>query len=136
VITYVDASVVLRLLQGEADALESWTELMPVSSQLTKMECLRVIDRARISGATTDEVAGQHRATALAVLATFSLVPVSDATLERAADPFPTALGTLDAIHLATALQLRGEFPDLEFATHDRELAVAARAVGFAVHGA
>ena len=135
-ITYVDASVVLRLVQGEPGVLESWSDLTPVSSQLTRTECLRVIDRARITGATNDQVASHHRATALGVLATFSLAPVTDSTLERAADPFPTALGTLDAIHLATALQLREEFPDLEFATHDRELAIAARAVGFSVTGA
>jgi spermidine synthase len=31
-------------------------------------------------------------------------VDVSPAVLRRAADPFPTPLGTLDAIHLATAV--------------------------------
>jgi predicted nucleic acid-binding protein len=41
-----------------------------------------------------------------------------------------------DAIHLATALLVRPAFEDLALATHDRELATAARAVGFRVHGA
>ncbi len=64
------------------------------------------------------------------------LVALDRAVLRRASEPFPTPLGTLDAIHLATALywrDLKGE--DLTFATHDRQLAQAARMMGFAVVG-
>jgi hypothetical protein len=60
---------------------------------------------------------------------------MTDSVLARAADPFPTDLGSLDAIHLATALELRHEFPTLTFATHDRQLAIAALAMGFEVLG-
>ena len=48
----------------------------------------------------------------------------------------PTELGTLDAIHLATALlwtETTGE--SLAMATHDAALAIAARAHGLAVVG-
>ena len=55
--------------------------------------------------------------------------------LARAADPFPTMVGSLDAIHLASALLIRDDFEDLGFATHDQGLGTAARATGFAVHG-
>jgi hypothetical protein len=65
-----------------------------------------------------------------------SLVPLGPQVLERAADPFPTMLGSLDAIHLASALLVRDSFEELSVATHDHELAVAARAEGFRVHGA
>lgn len=44
-------------------------------------------------------------------------------------------IGSLDAIHLASALLVRPEFGDLSFATHDRELGLAARAVGLPVQG-
>src|SRR5438094_205007 len=54
----------------------------------------------------------------------------------RIAEPFPTSLGSLDAIHLASALLAREEFDDLLLATHDDELGIAAQAVGFTVHGA
>jgi predicted nucleic acid-binding protein len=84
---------------------------------------------------TDDDHAARDRAAVLDALSTFTLAAVTDTVLERASDPFPTALGTLDAIHLATALELRDLHPDLEFATHDRELAIAARAYGFAVSG-
>ena len=77
-----------------------------------------------------------QRAAVQDILATFLLVPMTPSVLERAADPFPTALGTLDAIHSATALALRADFPTLRFATHDLELATAARSMGFMVSGA
>jgi hypothetical protein len=55
--------------------------------------------------------------------------------LDRAAEAFPTSLGSLDAIHLASALLARTAISDLEFATHDDELGIAARAMGFGVVG-
>ncbi len=71
----------------------------------------------------------------LDVIDTFSLVAIGERILERATDPFPTTLGSPDAIHLASARLVRDRFEDLSLATHDVELAVAARAVGFRVHG-
>ncbi len=57
--------------------------------------------------------------------------------LRRASQPFPTPLGTLDAVHLATALLWRdSRVEDLALATHDRALALAARASGLTVVGA
>ena len=128
--------MLLRVIQGADGALESWQQISPVSSQLVRVECLRVIDRARARGATDDVTAASDRAAVLDAVSTFTLASVSNEVLERAADPFPTALGTMDAIHLATALELRDVYPDLMFATHDHELATAARAVGFSVVGA
>jgi hypothetical protein len=56
--------------------------------------------------------------------------------LERAAQPMPTELGTLDAIHLATALLWRDMTRnELVMATHDAALAVGARAHGLRVVG-
>jgi ABC-type lipoprotein export system ATPase subunit len=48
----------------------------------------------------------------------------------------PTSLGSLDAIHLATVLALAKELGEkLVIATHDRQLAAAAKAFGFDVVG-
>jgi hypothetical protein len=44
-------------------------------------------------------------------------------------------LGSLDAVHLASALLIRPDIPDLAFATHDVELGTAARAMDFEVLG-
>jgi len=56
--------------------------------------------------------------------------------LARASQPLPTPLGTLDAIHLATALLWQEkERKDLVMATHDMALGIAARACGLRVAG-
>jgi predicted nucleic acid-binding protein len=134
---YIDSSVVLRIVLGEPSRLRIWSKITnPVSSELIKLECLRTIDRARIRLGLADKAVSRQRAAALEVLERFSLVALDSTVLERASEPFPTLLGSLDAIHLTSALLARGEFDELSLATHDDELAVAARAVGFEVHGA
>ena len=133
--TYVDASVVLRIVLGERDPLATWRDVAPIASELVRVEALRTVDRVRSGFAIDADLAATRRAAILDTLRTFTIAPVTSGVLQRAANPFPTPLGTLDAIHLATAIELLDEFPDLDFATHDRELATAARAVGFAVTG-
>lgn len=134
---YVDSSVLLRVVLGEPGRLRVWQRVTAaVASELILLECLRTIDRARIQLRLEDEEVAYRRAAVLEGIEAFSLVPVGPPVLERAAEPFPTILGSLDAIHLASALLVRDQFDDLSLATHDHELAVAARAVGFRVHGA
>ncbi len=54
----------------------------------------------------------------------------------RAAQPTPTELGTLDAIHLASALLWKDEMRlDLFMATHDIALGLAAKAHGIKLIG-
>lgn len=63
------------------------------------------------------------------LIASLELVEPDSPVLDRAAQPMPTALGTLDAIHLSTALPWRenaGSAPVM--ATHDEALALGARA--------
>lgn len=133
---YVDSSIVLRVILGEPGALPGWTRIRrAVSSQLIRLECLRTIDRARIRLSLADADVAQRRASVLEVLEGFDMVPIDATVLDRAADPFPTTLGSLDAIHLASALQARAQIANLRLATHDTELATAARAVGFDVLG-
>jgi predicted nucleic acid-binding protein len=64
------------------------------------------------------------------------LVEVTSPVLARAAQPLPTELGTLDAIHLATALLWSERIgAGLVMATHDVALGTAARASGLRVVG-
>lgn len=132
---YVDSSVALRVLFDERDRLPRWADDQLISSELLRVECLKVIDRARVSHGLANEAAARLRADTLDLLTRISLVRVTSQLLERTAEPFPTMLRTLGAIHLATAVALRDEYPDLSLATHDRELGAAARAVGFVVVG-
>jgi predicted nucleic acid-binding protein len=133
---YVDSSVLLRIVLGEPDGLEIWPTITnPVSSELIRLECLRTIDRARHRLGLDDRRIAGYRADVLEAIDAFSLVALDSVVLERAAEPFPTALGSLDAIHLASALLVRDRIGGLAFATHDDELGTAARSTGFQVHG-
>ncbi len=133
----MDSSVLLRVVLGETGRLRSWSRITaPVASELIRLESLRTIDRARIRLGLEDREVADRRAAVLEAIEAFHLVALDRRVLERAAEPFPTMVGSLDAIHLATALLVRDRFEDLSLATHDQELAVAARAVGFSVHGA
>jgi len=131
---YIDSTVLLRVALGEPGALGSWFRIeRPTSSELVRIETLRTIDRARVQGRLDEEDVARLRADLLRTIDAFALVALSDAVKTRAAEPFPTSVGTLDAIHLASALLARERIPDLHFATHDVQLALAARAVGFDV---
>lgn len=133
---YVDSSVLLRVVLGEPGRLRIWPKIEnPVSSELIRLECLRTIDRARIRLRLRDVDVSRHRAEVLETIEAFDLIQLDSRVLERAAEPFPTMIGSLDAIHLASALLARAEFDDLALATHDGGLATAGRAVGFQVHG-
>lgn len=134
---YVDSSVLLRVILGEGEPLPSWARIdQALSSELIRLECLRTIDRARIEVALADDVVSRQRADVLEAIDTLSLIPLTTPVLERAAEPFPTLIGSLDAIHLASALLVREHYDELLFATHDQQLAVAARSMGFTVEGA
>ena len=133
---FVDSSVLLLIVLAEPGRLRQWASITrPLSSMLVRLECLRTIDRARVRLGLRDREVAHRREAVLDQLAGFDLVPLDPPILERAAEPFPTVLGSLDAIHLATALLARVRAPGLCVATHDEELATAARAVGFRVMG-
>ena len=133
---YVDSSVLLRIVLGEPEPLEAWASISnPISSELIRLECLRTIDRARIRLGLDDRRVARHRADVLEAIEAFTLVAVDRDVLDRASEPFPTSLGSLDAIHLASALLVRHEFDGLVFASHDVTLGIAASATGFRVHG-
>ena len=106
-----------------------------MASELVRVECLRTIDRARLAGRLDDATVASHRSGLLELLDGLELVGLEPAILDRAADPFPTSLLTLDALHLATALAIRDDVPSMAFATHDQSLGMAAAAMGFEVHG-
>ena len=135
---YVDSSVLLRRVLGQSDVLREFRLIRTsVASRILEVECLRTIDRLRVEGAISDIRLSLLREKIYENLATVELVEVTRTVLARAAHPTPTALGTLDAIHLASAIAWRErEGKNLVFATHDQSLALAARAQGFRVVGA
>ena len=136
-IAYVDASVLLRVVLAQPDSLREWSQIdQGVASALVMTESLRTLDRLRLRVSLSDAELAARRAKALELIASLHIVDVDQVVLERAAQPMPTELGTLDAIHLATALLWRDtEGEPLTMATHDTALAIAAKAHGLPVVG-
>lgn len=122
---YLDTSVFLAHVLGETrrppDRL--WSEVL-VSSRLLDYEAWTRVHAYGL-GATH----GSVMAEALRSLGFLELVPI---VLARARDPFPTAVRTLDALHLATLdfLQVNGFSPRI--LTWDRRLLQSAEAIGVA----
>lgn len=136
-IAYIDSSVVLRIVLGQPGRLTEWRHVIQgVASGLLEVECLRTIDRLRALGHLSVEDAVIRRETMFRILDGLDLIDLTPTILHRAAQPMPAPLGTLDAIHLATAELWREDRGGaLTFATHDRALALAARGSGFSVIG-
>lgn len=136
-IAYLDSSVLLRIVLGQPDRLAEWPAIRSgIGNSLVEVECLRTLDRFRLEQSLSDEELASRRETVFRLLGSMYLVGPSPSVLERASQPLPTSLGTLDAIHLSTALLWRDQVPgELVMATHDRALATAARACGFLILG-
>jgi predicted nucleic acid-binding protein len=133
---YFDSSVVLRVVLGEKGRLREWSRTSEaVTSEITRVECLRALDRLRLSGGLPERELARRRATALTVLSGIGTVRLNRAVLDRAAEPFPIHVRTLDALHIASALLVHSRLPALRFATHDVDLAQAAAAEGLVVVG-
>ncbi len=136
-IAYLDSSVILRVLLRQPDALREWNKIeLGVASILVQTECLRTLDRLRLRSKTSDEVIARRREGVYRIMEQLEIVEVNYTVLDRAAQPFATELGTLDAIHLASALlwqETSGQ--DVVMATHDEALARAARSMGLRVVG-
>lgn len=137
-IAYVDSSVILRVVLGQPGRLTAWNRIAKgIVSRLAEVECMRTMDRLRLAGSLTTEESALRREAIYQVLEGLDLVEITGAVLHRAAQPMAASLGSLDAIHLATAelwRETRGQ--EIVFATHDRVLGLGARASGFKVVGA
>ena len=136
-IAYVDSSVVSRVVMRQPNRLVGLeTSTQRLTSLLTQLECLQAIDKARLDeGLDQDEILAR-RLVLFQQLRRMSKIAVARSVIDRAGSSFPLPVKTLDAIHLATALQLRERrYRELVFATHDRQQGRAAAALGFEVIG-
>ena len=136
-IAYLDSSVVLRVVLGQRGSLREWKAIETgVASALLEVECLRTLDRLRLLKGIAEGEIARRREAIYRIVEALTVIEPTRPVLARAAQPFPVVLGTLDAIHLATALMWRERSDaDLLMATHDAALGLAARAVGFRVIG-
>ncbi len=116
---YVDTSALARVMLGEPGAEAIAAALAGherhLSSRLLGVELRRVALREGVP------------ALADALLAGVGLVPVDQSILSAAEAVAPTAVATLDAIHLVTALRLAEAGLLDALLTYDRRLADGAR---------
>jgi uncharacterized protein len=129
---YLDTSALVKLVRPELEskALTAWLNARAgeasVTSAVTEVELPRAIRRS--SPGRLPDVAA-----VLARLARFEIDAAVRATVAAYTDP---GLRSLDAIHLATADQLRSSGKTISgFVTYDSRLAQVANSAGFAVYG-
>jgi predicted nucleic acid-binding protein len=140
-LVYFDASAVIEVLLGQPRAAEAgrvWDEAgARVSSTLFEAECRTVVRRALAARTRTPRVVGPLEATRQLAdrLDGITLQSVDRSVLDTlAAEPRLGACRTLDAVHLATALELRASLGRVvTVCTLDADMAAAARGLGFAV---
>lgn len=120
---YVDTSVGLAQLMAEdrCPPAEFWENEL-VTSRLFEYELWTAIHRQRLERT--------HGPAARRMIESLAMAELSRGVLQRATEPFPSPIRTLDAIHLATLLFLREQGLALELATYDRRLSEAAQALG------
>jgi predicted nucleic acid-binding protein len=123
---YLDTSALVKLVVREAEtvALRAWLGKMdrdPASCDLARTELLRTVRRAAPDRVTQ----------ARAVLDSVTLIGVTTQTFEDAGRLDPSILHTLDAVHLAAALDLGDDLDGI--VTYDDRLAEAARFNGIPV---
>jgi predicted nucleic acid-binding protein len=136
-ITYLDSSVILRIILGAPEPLAGWQELEhSISRGLLHVECLRTLERMRLAEKKPAEVIAIRKKAVDDLISAVDLLDVTNGILHRAGARFVAPLKTLDAIHLATALFFRDDrHENLAFATHDKQLGRAASALDFKVLG-
>ena len=138
---YVESSGVLAWLLDEAAGRDVRHLLAHapavVASDLTLIECDRVLLRAAALGELTEAEAADRRAHLTTAASHWHVLRMSPEIVERARQPFPgEPIRTLDAIHLASALVARSALPGLEVLSLDDRIRKAARRLGLGLRPA
>ena len=122
---YLDASAIVRIVADEPGRAATVAFLREhdtrVTSVLSTVEVPRAVARKRVDAALAASV----------FLEDLVIVALDRTIVSSAAGLAPPALRTLDAIHLATALELGRELE--AFVTYDERLGDAARTMGLPV---
>lgn len=136
-IAYVDTSVLMRYLLGQPNTLAEFVKVdRPIASKLLKVEGLRTLDRLRTRGFLQEKEFVRAAEELRDSIDAVEWIEISDAILDRVGGNFAISLGTLDAIHLSSAMLWRERAKlELHFLTHDETLGRAARSLGFQVLG-
>lgn len=133
---YAESSAVLAWLLGEEAEPRVRRSLraadVVMASDLTLVECDRVLIRAVALGDLTEGDAADRRAYLTTAAARWNVLRLGPEIIERARQPFPgEPIRTLDALHLASALIARAAVAGIELLSLDDRIRTAARQLGF-----
>ena len=119
---YTDTSVVLAHLLAEDRVPPEtlWSEPL-VASRLVHYE---VWTRIQARG-----LGSSHGDAARTILSRIAVVEMQPLVLQRALEPFPAPVRTLDALHLASVEFLRAHGQSVVLASYDERMTTAARAL-------
>jgi hypothetical protein len=132
---YAESSAVLAWLLDEATApvvrqLLTDADIV-VTSDLTLIECDRVLIRAIHLGELTEAEAADCRAQLSAAASHWHIFRIADEVVTRARQPFPgEPIRTLDAIHVASTLLARSAVLGLSMLSLDERVRNSARKLG------
>lgn len=134
-IVYAESSAVLAWLLGEPQgpAVRRVLEAAEfvVTSDLTLVECDRAFHRARSLGELSTERFAELRGELRQMAEGWVLLRLSDEIVERARDKLPEGpIRSLDALHLASALNTAALIPETTLLSHDERVRRCALALG------
>ena len=119
----------VRLLLQEAEVI--------IASDLTLIECERVLLRAVAFKELTEAEAADRRAHLVSAAAYWQVLRIAGEIVDRARQPFPgDPIRTLDAIHLASLLVARSAIVGLRLLSLDERVRQAAKGLGVVVEPA
>ena len=133
-IAFVDTSVVLRfVLEGDISLHQAFTATVTACSELLWIESMRVAQRLRLDGALSDTDLAEAVSRIVTFYSSFRVYLLDNEIKQVAAGPFPTVIGTLDALHLACARRCARHYPGetLLVYSYDTQMNLCARALGF-----
>jgi hypothetical protein len=135
---YAESSAVLAWLLDEVSATDVRRLLAAadiiVASDLTLIECDRVLLRAAALGELSEAEAADRRAHLTLAASHWQVLRIGAEIVDRARLPFPgEPIRTLDAIHLAAALAGRAAIAGLAILSLDTRVCTAAKRLGLQV---
>lgn len=129
---YIDTSILLQEIfkPGDYTALLN-SVAKAYASELLMIEAMRTIDRYRVEGKLRDDQLARAKSYVHQYRDSMYIVEMHEDIKKRSAMPFSTVVGTLDALHLSTALYVRDTMQtSLKMVTLDKQLATASMAEG------
>ena len=133
---YAESSAVLAWLLGERPGGRAERALgaadLVVTSDLTLIECDRVLGRAAALGERSHAEIARRRATLGAASEHWVVLAIDGEVVARSRQAFPREpVRSLDAIHLSTALVARNLVTELRILSLDERIRDNAAALGF-----